>query len=262
MQPALASALHMLGLLLTTVAIVLRDRGLEDPANEKNHKVLDVGDVLMIGTSMMLIGAGLWRLLAGLEKPTAWYLGNPVFLGKLGLVACLSGIESYLMVMFFKWRFEKRRGAPLDLRRLPLVRALNRAEFGISLFVIVLASAVAHGYGGPSPEKPATPGGDFCAVQQVFATKCLTCHGPLTRQGDLDLSTDPRTALIGVPSAQWRPELRVVVGDPARSLLWKKVEGTQGTAGLRMPMALPPLNDDEQQVVKQWIASGAPPCRK
>jgi hypothetical protein len=84
----------------------------------------------------------------------------------------------------------------------------------------------------------------------------------MTRQGDLDLVTDARTALIGVPSTQFPTELRVVVRDPTRSLLWAKLEGTQGPHGLRMPMALPPLSDEELGVVKAWIAAGARPCQK
>jgi len=41
----------------------------------------------------------------------------------------------------------------------------------------------------------------WCAVQQIVATSCASCHNSAAPAGELDLSTDPHAALVGVPSS-------------------------------------------------------------
>ena len=261
MNAALASALHMAGLVLTTVAILIRDRGLEDPSEHKNHRAIDIGDTLMIFFSMMLIGAGVWRLFGALEKPTDWYLANPYFWTKLGLVGLISAIESYLMVVFFSWRFQAKRKEALNLKNLKWVRALNRAELVISVAVIFLAAGVAHGYGSPAVAARAVAG-DGCAAADLFATRCSSCHGPQVQQAGLNLQGDARGALLGVVSSLWPTQVRLVAAAPELSLLWRKIEGTQGEHGLAMPMGQNPLSPSERDIIKAWIVAGAPSCTR
>lgn len=77
--------------------------------------------------------------------------------------------------------------------------------------------------------------------------------------GGLDLSADAYAALVERKSVQWPKETRVVPGEPQRSLLFRKLAGTQGKFGQRMPLsshADPAL----VEAVRVWIASGAPRC--
>ncbi len=101
---------------------------------------------------------------------------------------------------------------------------------------------------------PGTDGG-FCAVRRVFNSSCVVCHSAANAQGGLDLQTEPWAAVVGVTS----PEHGVVLvapGDPAGSLLWRKMDGSQGpTEGSFMPTTgtLPA----KAAIVADWIASGA-----
>jgi predicted CxxxxCH...CXXCH cytochrome family protein len=106
------------------------------------------------------------------------------------------------------------------------------------------------GTGGTSPDAEG-----WCAVQGIFNANCLACHGASASPlGGLDLETDPYAALVNVPAVSNSSLLRVLPTDPDASLLVQKLEGT---AGLMMPPtgALP---TDKIQLVRDWIADGAP----
>jgi hypothetical protein len=74
-------------------------------------------------------------------------------------------------------------------------------------------------------------------TSEVFATRCVSCHGPHRPSAELDLST-PEAAeqgLIGMPS-KYRPSRTLVVpGDHARSYLMRKLLWLPGIFGDPMP---------------------------
>jgi hypothetical protein len=79
----------------------------------------------------------------------------------------------------------------------------------------------------------------------VFARRCLSCHGARTRAAGLDLSTRDGALKGGSRGAALKP------GAAQESLLWSRV-----ASGQMPPTA--PLPESEQQIVRQWIESGAP----
>jgi len=94
----------------------------------------------------------------------------------------------------------------------------------------------------------------------VFTPSCAIagCHGGATVQQGLRL--DPgfsAAALINVASTQDAALVRVIPGDPGRSLLIQKLEGTQ-TVGIQMPAFSPPLPAATIAVIRQWTQDGAP----
>lgn len=118
------------------------------------------------------------------------------------------------------------------------------------------------------------------------------CHSPVGASGDLRTPTrsldltgdprDPRFGLVDVPSlgllGTTQPLLRVAPGDPARSVLLRKLIGGNPDAdsrdppypnlrvdGRRMPIPLDetqpadaPLDDTTLRLIQDWIAGGAP----
>ena len=46
------------------------------------------------------------------------------------------------------------------------------------------------------------PSPDFCGAKQIFNDHCTVCHSASGHKGDLDLETDPYSALVGVQSAR------------------------------------------------------------
>ena len=120
---------------------------------------------------------------------------------------------------------------------------------------------------GPTPNLEPT----FSSIQRnIFQTTdsagraaCTNCH---TTQGGrippvgMDLgSPTARSQIVNVPALNKPGATRVIPGDPENSYLIHKLEGRPGIAGLRMPRSGPPyLTDGQIQVIKRWIAIGAP----
>ena len=111
--------------------------------------------------------------------------------------------------------------------------------------------------GGAAPLAPT-----LASIQvNVFSVNCAVpgCHGGTAAQQGLRL--DPGFSagnLINVASTQDATLIRVIPGNPGGSFLIQKLEGTQ-TVGRRMPDFSPPLPQATIDVIRQWIANGAPP---
>jgi hypothetical protein len=94
----------------------------------------------------------------------------------------------------------------------------------------------------------------------VFSVNCTVpgCHGGGTVQFGLRL--DPGFSygnLVNVASPRDASLVRVVPGNPDASLIIQKLEGTQ-TLGDRMPDFGPYLPQSTIDVIRLWIANGAP----
>lgn len=111
------------------------------------------------------------------------------------------------------------------------------------------------------------PRATFAEVQQmIFAPSCAMelCHDAASATGGLVL--DEATAhaqLVGVAPTTFAANaaglLRVAAGDPRRSFLLVKLEGPPPGQGSRMPLALPPLDPEQIDLVRRWIEQGALP---
>ena len=169
--------------------------------------------------------------------------------------------------------------------RFSLTRREHRVNFrrtGIAHAMLALALAVAPlGGCSSSGSGDAAGGGDgtptcaegttqyastFEGIQErIFEQHGCTsaiCHGNAAA-GGLELTADVAYAnLFEVPAAG-SGLLRVAPGDNDRSYLWLKVAaatrpGTVDIAGAPMPNGLPPLTEDELELLRLWIYSGAP----
>jgi hypothetical protein len=119
---------------------------------------------------------------------------------------------------------------------------------------------------GPTPALEPT----FASVQkEIFETTdaagrtaCVTCHTASRLQFVAGLSLDHDVAfdqIVNVASRE-RPDLkRIAPGNPDASYMVHKLEGQTGIIGRRMPFSGPPyLTDGQIQILRRWIAIGAP----
>ena len=90
---------------------------------------------------------------------------------------------------------------------------------------------------------------------------CTGCHsdqGRAAAQGLVLLDGRAYTALVGRASTGKAGETLVVPGDPDNSYLVKKLEGTSGIVGQRMPRGNGPfLTEGQMLVIRRWISEGA-----
>lgn len=259
MTSAVVAGLHILFAFLAALFYAGRAHALRPPLTEQTLK-----DVLRFDgwsglAALGLYGLGLWRLLGALEKPTDWYLEHPMFWVKMGLVGLAFVFEVPVQIVLLPAQIRASRKKPVVIapEAAARIRRWNLAGLALLCVLVPIASLMARGVAHPGTAEAE----GFCAVEGLFATKCRACHSSTAKLGGLDLQTDARAALVGRPSAQWPSEIRVVPGDPAASLLYKKITGRQGAAhGQRMPLT-GTLDRESIELVKQWIEDGAGRCK-
>jgi mono/diheme cytochrome c family protein len=121
------------------------------------------------------------------------------------------------------------------------------------LFILLASVAVGARAGEPSFAGQVLP---------LLKSRCLVCHMPGGESGGLSLH--PRSAyanLVGVRSTQ-SPLLRVSPGKPEESYLYLKLTGEHlraGGTGERQPFDEAPLPDEDIDLVRRWIETGARP---
>ncbi|MGH7618164.1 MAG: DUF2214 family protein [Gemmatimonadaceae bacterium] len=96
------------------------------------------------------IATGLWRLLAGTEKTTSYYLHNDVFITKMGLLVTILSLEVWPMVTLIRWRLAAGRAQDTwrpDPNAAARVRLISHVEAALVIAMVVAAVTMARGYG-------------------------------------------------------------------------------------------------------------------
>nr|WP_246415763.1 hypothetical protein [Novosphingobium taihuense] len=98
-------------------------------------------------------------------------------------------------------------------------------------------------------------------IVPILEQNCATCHLTGEEAGGMSLIGDAAIGfLVGKPSDGAPAILRVAPGEPGKSYLVMKIEGTHldhGGQGARMPFGGFPLDDADTAKIRAWIAQGA-----
>ena len=142
------AVLHLLALGIGLGAVWARARALGGPVDARSVRRALVADAWWGIAAALWIGTGLWRLLAGTEKATAYYLQNHAFYAKMGLLALILVLEVWPMVTLGRWRAdvgraEGTRGAAAARR----IATISYVEALLTVGMVVAAVAMARGYG-------------------------------------------------------------------------------------------------------------------
>jgi hypothetical protein len=131
-----------------------------------------------------------------------------------------------------------------------------------------LAGCAGNGAGLNSNGAPLGSGGggtepltaDWQSIQDnVFTPICSPCHsGAAAPKGLILDAAHSYQLLVGIPSTEEPTLERVKPGDPDSSYIILKVTGAPGIQGGRMPLDETPLPQSTIDVMRQWIANGAP----
>jgi len=114
--------------------------------------------------------------------------------------------------------------------------------------------------GQPIPIVPPVQS-DFQEIQDtVFTPICTQCHiGANAPQGLRLDAANSYALLVNVASNEVPALLRVNPGNPDQSYIVQKISGTAAVGG-RMPLGQAALPQDRIDLIRQWIAAGAPPA--
>jgi putative membrane protein len=143
----LAASLHLLALGIGLGAVWARGRGLRSSLDAGTLRQVFFADTLWGLAAVLWISTGLWRLLAGLEKGTGYYLQNHLFLTKMALLALVLLLEIRPMITLIRWRRTVSRGETPDTRAASLLARISFVQAWLIVLMVFAAAAMARGMG-------------------------------------------------------------------------------------------------------------------
>jgi putative membrane protein len=142
----LVATLHLLALPLGLGAIWMRARALARLSASQTPARIFVADNLWALAAVLWIATGLWRAFGGLEKGAFYYLHDPAFHAKMGLLILILLLEIWPMTTLIRWRIAVRRGSAVDIRAAPSLARVSYLQAGLVILMVFAATAVARGY--------------------------------------------------------------------------------------------------------------------
>ena len=92
-------------------------------------------------------------------------------------------------------------------------------------------------------------------IRPILAAKCFLCHGPDAKSRQADLRLDQPEAATGeLPSGS----VAIVPHDLEQSELVRRIEAEDSSEIMPPPEAKRPLTSREKELLKAWVAQGAP----
>ena len=143
----LAASLHLLALGIGLGAVWARGRALRSSLDAGALRQVFLADTLWGLAAVLWISTGLWRLLAGLEKGTGYYLQNHLFMTKMALLALVLLLEIRPMITLIRWRKTVSRGEAPDTRAAPLLARISFVQAWLIVLMVFAATAMARGMG-------------------------------------------------------------------------------------------------------------------
>jgi putative membrane protein len=145
------AALHLLALGIGLGAVISRGSALREPPTNAALRRAFRSDGLWGLAAILWVSTGLWRWLDGIEKPTGYYMTNPVFHAKLGLFIVVLLLELWPAITLMRWRRAFSAGESAE--RLMTrggggrIALLSHIEAFVVVAIVCLAVAMARGYG-------------------------------------------------------------------------------------------------------------------
>lgn len=144
----LLAAVHLLALGIGLGSVWARARLLGAPTlDTPTLRRALTADVWWGVAAILWVGSGLWRLLAGTEKTTAYYLENHAFWAKMALLATILVLESTPIVRLGAWRRQLAKGETPDLSAAPGMARTSYVQAVLVILMVLAATAMARGLG-------------------------------------------------------------------------------------------------------------------
>jgi putative membrane protein len=144
------AALHLLALGIGLGAVWARGMNLRSALTAADLRRVFRADNAWGLAAVLWISTGLWRWLAGLEKTTAYYLHNHVFLTKMALFLLILALEISPMLTLIRWRRLTAAGQPVDTRGARRMATISFLQAGLVVLMVFAATAMARGIGAAS----------------------------------------------------------------------------------------------------------------
>src|SRR5262249_54957763 len=135
-----------------------------------------------------------------------------------------------------------------ELAMVPL--ATGRSMLVAALMLLCFSPVIADEAPKGKPDPAAGPVSYYKQIRPIFQANCQGCHQPAKARGDYVMTAFDKL-LAGGESGT----LAVVAGHTEKSLLIEQITPQEGKA--KMPQGKKPLDTQEIDLVRRWIAQGA-----
>ena len=139
------AALHLLGLGIGLGAVWARARALSGPLDTPALRRAFAADAWWGVAAVVWISTGLWRVLAGMEKSTQYYMQSNAFWVKMALLGLILALEILPAVTLTRWRAQVARGQTPDTRRASTLATLSVVQALVVIAMVFAATAMARG---------------------------------------------------------------------------------------------------------------------
>ena len=142
------AAVHLIALGIGLGAVWARGRALGAAHEQGALRRAFAADGWWGVAALLWIGSGLWRLLAGTEKATAYYTHNHVFWAKMGLLVVILILEIWPMLTLIRWRRRSKSSvAGADSATARAIARISYVQAVLVLAMVAAAVSMARGYG-------------------------------------------------------------------------------------------------------------------
>jgi putative membrane protein len=145
----LFAAVHLLALGVGLGAVWARGRALREQLDPAGLRRVFYADSWWGISALLWIGTGLVRAFGGLEKGSAYYLGNHLFWAKMGLLVLILLLELRPMIALVRWRIELTRGDQPDTHSAPTFARISFLQAVLVTLMVLAATGMARGFGMP-----------------------------------------------------------------------------------------------------------------
>ena len=149
------ATLHLFALAFGLSAVYVRGRSLaERPLTLGAVRRAFAADSWWGIAAGLWIATGLWRLFAGTEKATSYYLHNDAFFAKMGLLVIILALEVWPMMTLIRWRRAVAKSGETwqpDQAVAARIAKISYIQAALGFAMVVAAVSMARGYGYRGP---------------------------------------------------------------------------------------------------------------
>lgn len=143
----LLATVHLLGLGIGLGSVWMRARALRGPLDPASLRRVFAADNLWALAAVVWISTGVWRAFGGVEKGTMYYVTNPFFHAKMGLLGLVLALEIWPIVTLIRWRLRQAKAEPVDTSAAPRIATISVVQAVLIVLMVFAATAMARGIG-------------------------------------------------------------------------------------------------------------------
>lgn len=144
---------------------------LRDPVDERAIRRALVADTWWGVAAVVWLVTGLWRLFAGTEKSTSYYLTNLAFDAKMLMFVGILALEAWPMITLIRWRRRTREPQARDAGR---IEVISYVECALVIAMVFAAVSMARGLGLGTRSSAGEVDDTLCALGDSTASENAT----------------------------------------------------------------------------------------